>query len=142
MAEEDDDTNSPPLADLSEAIRQRGPGVPEPDPWDRLETPPPDDAMWDRLENREVDASVDGWGRDDGPTQVWLAYSPGTIIMSHVKLPAVAFLVALAVYIAAFFRVIPERFWLLSLPLLAISAIGFIPVLAWRLGMWNPQDLD
>lgn len=142
---EEDDENQPPLADLSDLIRRRSPVTPQSDPWERFDSPPPTDTMWERLESRSPTTSEspsDGIPALQGRTPVSPLNSPKEVIVAHALFTTAALLVALAVFVAAFVRFIPERFWLLSLPIFAISVIGFVPVIAWKIGIWNPEQLD
>lgn len=143
MGEEDEETQ-PPLADLSDHIRSRTPASSKSDPWDRFETPPPSATMWERLEHSSPvgKGSSDGLPAPSKRSPVTPLQSSSPLIVAHAWITVAVLVVALGVYVAAFVQLIPERFWLLSLPLFAISVVGFVPILAWKTGIWDPEALE
>lgn len=138
----EDDGGEPPLADLSESIRNRETTDAPSGPWDRLDPSEPTDAAWHRLEGTNT-GHVPTPASEYTVRSRWLtpSHSAETVIVTHAAFTVVALGVSLLVYLAALFHLIPRPYWVLSLPPLAIGVAGLVPIIAWLVGIWNPHEV-
>lgn len=154
---EADDESSVPLARLAEAVRQRRQteeegGMPS-DVVAELSEGQPDEVLpgtSTSTSNYRPEMESSGVGRRSrgprsGPVQretgTPAVFLRGDLSTPYIALTAVAFVLALGVYVSTLTGQVPSHMWVISIPLLSAGIFGLIPVILRRSGWWQPQHL-